>query len=128
MNFESSEASIKAYIEANWSLTPVIWDNDDTSISHKSTRVILIDGDSEQVTVGVNGCHRRYGIMMAQFFVFKNTGTAVIRSYCDNFANLFKTVKIDDTTFESPTIVRVGDEGKFFQMNVQAPFYVDIIT
>lgn len=126
MNFESCRSEVSKYIQDNWTTTRLLWDNTSERAAHGTTRIVILDGDSEQVTIGQNGCHRRVGILVAQFFVTKNTGTAQIRTWCDSFANMFKTVKIGDTTFESPTIVRVGDEGSFFQMNVQAPFYVDI--
>lgn len=132
MNFESCRNSIESYLNtqwlaSSWSAIPIIWDNTIDDVDGSKLKPFIFDGESEQTSLGAQGCHRRYGILIIQVFIPINTGTDVIEKYCDTLTNMFKAVNLGDAHFMSPTAVRVGNVDKvYFQKNVQAPFYVDI--
>ena len=126
MQFEQSRVEIVTQISSNWTVTDVQFDNQPMPLGDEYIRPVILDGDSNQISLGPTGLHRRVGVLIIQIFVLKDTGTKRTKELADMLSVLFKSVKLGDTQFESPTLVRVGQNQKYHQENFQVPFYVDI--
>jgi len=126
MLFDQCRVDVETEIQANWNETHVVYENEELKYADEYIRPAIIYGESNQVTLGPSGTHRRLGVLVIQIFVKENTGTRRIKFLADTLTPLFKSVKLGIIQFESPTLIRVGQNNGYYQENFQVPFYVDI--
>lgn len=89
-------------------------------------RFSVIPGESQQKSMG--GTNRRFrtvGIGMAQIFTGTETGTKTSNVLINAIVTAFRGVTDTSVVFRTPSVVRVGRTGKWWQVNVICPFYAD---
>ena len=127
MLFDQSRYDIENLLSTSWTETPVQIDNEPfDEDTEEYIYPIVLDGSSDQISLGPNAAHRRVGVLIIQIFVPKNTGTLRVKVLADMLSVLFKELKLNSIQFESPTLVRVGQNHRYHQENFQVPYYVDI--
>lgn len=110
---------------------PTVYDNQQHNEANKSLwcRLNVIFGDSEQVSIGAPSSQRfrTVGIMSAQLFLPANKGDKELYEMADYIIAAFKSITYSGVCFRTPSISRVGLNGNFWQLNVNCPFYFDVI-
>ena len=129
MSYDAARKSIQSYFAANWSATPVAYDNvaftppDDSEWVRLSIRNNL----SSQITIGSsNQTYRRRGIAFLQIFTPRDGGPELSATLTDTAVNIFEGQKTGPVVFESVNVNEVGntDDG-WFQVNVSASYRFD---
>lgn len=130
MTLEAERIAIESRFNTNWTTTTKAFDN----IPFKPptngdgwARLTILDGKSDQVSLNTDPTHRRVGVITVQIFVPKGTGTITVRTYADSIAAIFRNAVFSGIVCRSPFLVRVGQTGEWYQMNVIVPFFIDEI-
>ncbi len=86
-------------------------------------------GESILVSSGGTGSNRYRTPGQAVATVFHPIEHGIDDSYTlvDQIADVFRAVTSDGVTYQTPNVVTVGRSGKFWQTNVEIPFYADTI-
>jgi len=110
---------------------PTQYDNDPTEPDKTNLwcRLTMVDGDSNQVSLGSPGSnlHRTVGILYAQLFIPVGTGDKVIRAMAKKIYDKFLGLTDFGVRYKTPSIRKVGRDGSYWQLNVNCPFYTDDI-
>jgi hypothetical protein len=112
---------------------PLQYDNDKDFAQPESTkwgRVRITFDDAARADTGSPGAnrHRVQGMVMFQLFQPMSIGTKAGWTDSDGVKNAFISANTGGATFRTPTIVNVGRSGKWWQWNVNCPFYADDIA
>ncbi len=90
-------------------------------------RFTIIPNETEQVEFGIKKRFRQFGIATAQVFDEIGKGTKDINTLINdiNTSGVFRSVRVSGITYRTPSILRVGRVGPWYQVNVNVPFYAD---
>ncbi len=129
--FDAERSAFEGYLKANWTITPVAYDNVPFSPGDiPFIRVAIVGGKADQITLGTGPqLHRRPGLCIIQVFVKAGTGTKVANDLGDALCDIFRSQQLaTGIACGSPYPVRVGDDGRgWFQINVMIPYLNDAI-
>lgn len=126
MGFARVRQDIETYIKANWTYTPIHFDNVpfDIPADGKWIRVNIIPGTGFPETIGVDGYNLYVGRLSIAVFVPDNTGTATLLSYVDMLRDLFNRKKIGNVVFSAPSVVATMSPYEGYTNNiVDIPFW-----
>lgn len=87
----------------------------------------VLHGDSDQVEVGGGGRFRTNGVAFANVFAPVDTGDAAATQAADRIVAEFRAVTAGGVTYRTPSVRRVGRSGNWFQINVEIPWYADVV-
>ncbi len=89
----------------------------------------VIFGQSQQVSLGGPGQKRfrHIGLLTINIFAPVNTGDGAMLGTAGSVEALFRAVTVSGVVFQVPNVLRVGQDGKYYQIAVQCPFYADDI-
>lgn len=106
-----------------------LFDNQDEKppTSGRWIRFTITPGETIQVELGKLKRFRHFGIATAQIFDEIGKGTKDINILINaiNTAGIFRSVSVGGVVYRTPSILRVGRSGPFYQMNVNVPYYAD---
>jgi len=110
----------------------VQYDNDGAFVQPNNRRWIrfnILDGEAFQRTTGTNARFEYPGVIMIQIFTLADQGDAIARAMADTINTYFRrtrdTVGADKIVFKTPSYDPIGVEGRFWQTNVNIPFYFE---
>lgn len=90
------------------------------------SRWTILFGDTTQVSVGATNQYRTAGIAVAQLFVPIETGDERAMQLADVVFTSFKPVTVNGVVFRTPgPPTNEGRDNKWWQYNVNCPFYFD---
>lgn len=138
MNFEEFREFTETKFDADWTLTPVEWENvpeSDALLAAKEAktpwvRFTIRDGDGDRQTIGSSSRLNRYvGALIVQVFVAQKTGTATARTYAGLIAAIWDGYAGEPCLEFGPASITVAGETEgWFQFNVTTPFKNDDLT
>ncbi len=122
---------IRNFLTANWSATPLVWENEpyNPPATGVWAYIDLTGTLYEQKSLGAaddgTALNRwdEEGIIIVSFHAPKNSGTKAMRDHMENFANLFRGLILDSGKLEFERVSlgqgRPGDdEGRWYQIPV----------
>ncbi len=107
------------------------YDNDNTFVqpeSGKWARVSIQTIDSDLREIGQTKRTRNTGILFVQLFDDLGLGDKGLLALADIIVPLFRNIIVSGVTFQTPSVVRVGQSNKWYQINVHCPFHFDDIV
>lgn len=138
MGYLSETQAIRTLFNAGWdnATYPVEWPNrnfvppKDANGKPKAYARFSIASDplgAAQITLGTTATHRHTGIVFVSVFVPLDDGEVAALTLADTAAAIFRGQSTSGITFRSPSVVQVGPDGAYYQVNVSAPFWRDTI-
>ena len=127
--FEAERAAIEAKFATGWAnRTPVAFDNSRfiSPTAGSWVRLTIIPGDSFNASLGVNHV-RNVGIISLQIFVQEDSGTRQARQLADQAATILENQRFNGIRTRAASLARVGESGSYLQMNLNVPYYRDVI-
>ena len=122
MTLNEMRAALESYIVANWTDTPIAFDNDVFEKQEGSwIRCGLRPLRIENASLG-NVCQRIEALFTIQVFTPLNIGAGEAYGLSDKLIQLFSNQVIDGVNCYQATASYIGDEGYgWFQVNVSVP-------
>ena len=124
--------SVQKLFNTGWaSQTPVAYDNRpfDPKPDEAWVRLSMLHADGGQVSLGggIKNSFRRIGIISAQVFVPKNSGTETSDGYVQDIFNIFdgKNTSPENVIFREGSAREVGVDGVWFVNIVTFEFHYD---
>ncbi len=125
-SYSEEREIIETYFKEKWAkAAPVLFENS-KQIPPKTgayVRFLILDGTSEQASIGKTQLHRSQGMVQVQIFAKKGTGKAKVLELCDMVENIFSTTQLDSIQFRSAYTIQIGEVDQYWQANVLCPFY-----
>ena len=90
-------------------------------------RFSVLTGDTLQASLGASKRFRTVGVAVAQIFQPINQGDKDALVLADTIKSAFRATSISGVTFRTPSLRRVGRDAKWYQLNLNCPFYADEI-
>jgi len=135
MTYAVAHAAIRARFETQWAAaTPVQYPNVKFSIPETSwVRLNIAQAASDWVGMGDpgNNPERNFGQVTVQIFTESGAGEGAALAYADTVRGVFRSWRdaASGVRFEVPPYARqIGIDGKWYQINVVAPFKFDDFT
>lgn len=95
-------------------------------------RFTILPADTSQASIGGSATggqmFRTPGICIASLFAPYGSGDDALFALADLIAQKFRTTTYSGVVFRTPGIARVGRAGKWWQVNVTAPWYSDVFA
>ncbi len=106
-----------------------LFDNQDNEppTTGRWIRFTVTPGETEQVELGSSKRFRQFGIAVAQIMDEIGKGTKNINLLINaiNTSGIFRSVSVGGVVYRTPSVLRVGRVGNYYQVNVLIPFYAD---
>lgn len=131
MSTEDARQAIEARAAANWTTTPIRFENVPFQESAAPYMALFIlDGDGVQISLGTPAVRRWSGVILMQIFVQPDSGTKLARTYADSLGAIFDGQQFsagDSGTIRTgiPSIRPIGIQHGWYQVNVTIPFIRD---
>ncbi len=134
MGYEASFNAIRSRFQtvvanAQTPILPTGYDNDEKFVQPEKgpwARVTILIADSDLIELGQVKTHRHIGILFIQLFDDIGNGDKNLLTLFDVIDPLFRSQLFTGITYRTPTLKRVGQSEKWYQINVQIPFQFDI--
>lgn len=127
MTYAAALAAVENLLDQTWIETPIAWYNVDFDSENVPEWIRLsIDGiDSRQVSMGSesDNCHRFVGLITIQVFTRVNRGARRASELADKLVDTFTGKRVGDVQFMSASARYIGQNGNWFQVNVNCEFY-----
>lgn len=112
---------------------PVSYDNDKGFVAPENaawSRVSIAFDDAGRVDTGSPGAnrHRVQGMVMVQLFHPLAEGMKEGYTNADGVKVAFISANVGGAVFRTPQVLNVGRAGKWWQINVLCPFYIDDVA
>lgn len=122
---------IRARVKAQLATYTIAYDNAAFTppVTGAYLDVQVIFGEQIQVSLGSTGQKRfrQVGILNVGVNVPVNTGDADGLDIVDAITSAFRSITVSGVTFRTPSPLRIGQDGKYYRLAVQCPFYADHI-
>ena len=123
----SARESVYAQFISDWaSTTEVTLDNEnyDPPSDASWVRLIMRNNVTAQQTLAPVGFRKfnRFGIVFVQVFTKSDTATSTSDTLTSKARDVFEGKRLGGVDFRDVTIREIGVDGKWFQVNVEAPF------
>lgn len=132
MTYKAIEDAIRSRFNTQITIAKfvrTIFDNEDSEppTTGQWIRFTIIPGETEQVEFGIKKRFRQFGLATAQIYSEIGTGTKDINLLINaiNTSGIFRSVSVDGIVYRTPSVLRVGRVGNFYQVNCLIPFYSD---
>jgi hypothetical protein len=127
MSYDAQRIAVQNYVKANWSSTPIVYDENDPPVHQMQwIRVTFADAPSFQASIGGSSVRYRHpGLLIIEVYVTEDVGRGAATRYGDTIAALFRGRTVGDTLFRSPTVRQVGRDKGWYRVNVEIPFQRD---
>ncbi len=122
MSWANERQSIESRLSANWSTTPIAWENVDFEPPDNSSwiRATILNG--ETIYDRFSSKKRHLGIISIQIFSPLNQGASTARSYADTIKSIFDGQEFGGVSCQASSIVNVGNLNGWYQLNLNVPF------
>jgi len=125
MSFANERIEIENHLEKYWLSTPVDWDNIAFNQPNNKPwiRINILNGATEYRALQYK---KRYnGIINVQIFCPIKTGTSIARGYADDVCSIFDSQVFDSVSCDVASVTIVGADAKWYQINVDTPYWRD---
>lgn len=128
-SYATEQQAILTRIQDNWTEeVDVAWPNtqfDPAGAAHLEPIVNRQDAFNADLTPSPNRRVRHPGLLTLNVRVPLGTGDGEALRLADVAAALFRNVSFDGITFRAPTVRDIGEEGPWYRVQVDCPFYRD---
>ena len=133
--YQSVETVIGQQLVAEWSYTPVRYENveafDETIVGRPSLAigtdpfiaVKVMYNTSSAAEVGVNAIKRTWGNLLVEFYVKENEGTLQNQINLDRLSAIFEYQTISDIVFRDITVLKSAPHNGWYITPVMVRFY-----
>lgn len=123
-------STVEGRIQANWTTTPVDYDNARFTVPATAwIKVIIAENNSKQAELGGNVKRRRaLGVIYADVYAPVGRGGNEARVLADSFAALFRDFKSANLTCDEPSVRTMGEKNGWYQMTVNIPYRYDFFV
>lgn len=106
---------------------PVQWSNTaiDVRDNESFIKVTNVWGTSEQNTAGRNPRFRDHGTLMIGLFTPVDAGDKAALDAAVIVRAAMRSISIGDLTLQTPSIQKLGAQGKWYHINIACPWYAD---
>jgi hypothetical protein len=129
MTYKSEQAAIEARFQANYTETPVKYDNVDYKPTPGISWVELEVHTGDQMPISTGGpgdvLYRNTGIISIQVRTALNIGTQTGKNIADICAAVFRGQNFSSITCYGASITRLGMDDEWFLHNVSIPYFRD---
>jgi hypothetical protein len=91
-------------------------------------RVNIRPSVTSQTEIGNPVTFRTLGVMIVQLFAPFDTGDRDLLVLADKIVTVFRRVTADGVTYRTPTVLSIGRNKEWWQVNVNCPFQADTIV
>lgn len=133
--FEDEERAIQERLEANYFASPIKWDeaplDDDLIRGIGYIAVFILNGASQQISLGNHPVDRHPGVILIQSFTPEGEGSRTARTRFDLIDPIFKRKEFtlgDSGLIRTrvPSMTRVGTQDGWYQSNIEIPYIRDV--
>lgn len=133
MSYQTARLAIQAHVAANWTATPVAYDNDDFTPPDRAywSRLTVLNNGGGGRSIGKPiRLYRFDGIVLFQIFAPERKGTHTLEGHIDTAVAMFEATKLSGgVVFEDVFGVERGadPDGPWFRKDVLADFRFDVL-
>ena len=118
LSYDQAGQIIEAQFSANWTFTPIAYENVPPLDLTEAARPPLAEGSdpfialkiffgmSAAAEVGINAIRRSWGNLAVDFYTKEDLGSSINQTNIDNLTNIFEYTTISDIVFRDITILR----------------------
>jgi hypothetical protein len=128
MTTATAYSAIRAHLEANWTTTPLAWDNEEFAPTQDAAFVMVqVTGDQwDQMSIGagdrLDNRWEEEGELLLSVIVPTGTGTLLARQHAEALANIFRGLQLGEIEFRDISIglgVVAEDRGPWWLLPVR---------
>lgn len=123
MSYSLEKRNIEEFFIANWSHTPIMFENGESAESGDWVRLTIQNGDAFQASMGDNPAFRHIGVVFVQIYTKTDTGSGRALELADFVDALFRNLTLNNLRFKVPQVRRMPQNAEWFQINVSTEFY-----
>ena len=125
MSFVDERLAIEDRLQEFWNYTDIAWANVDFDVPNNNDwiKLNILNGNSNYRAI--DNKKRHTGVISVQVFSPVNTGTNKVREYSDTIASIFDSKTFSDVVCDVASIVTIGADDRFYQVNVTIPYWRD---
>ena len=123
MSYTQEKQDIEDFFRANWSHTPIAFENGEMDSDGEWVRLTIVNGDAFQASMGDNPAFRYPGVVYVHIRTRKDIGSGRAIQLADYVDNLFKNLVLTNLRFKVPQIRRNPSTNEWFQIVVSTEFY-----
>ncbi len=130
--FYDAASAIRSRMQANWSATPIVWENTPSEPTPGTAFVFLeiLNADAFQASIGAptSRLYRHTGVIQAHVFTPVNKGTKDALQHADAIAAIFRGQTFSGVLCFAPRIgggELADDDGNWWRVTVSIPFQFD---
>lgn len=123
MSYAQEKKDIEEYFLLNWTETPVVMENGESSESGDWVRLTIQHGDALQVSMGDNPAFRHIGVVYVEIFTATDAGSGRAVELADIADQLFRNLVLTNLRFKVPQVRKVPSETEWYKINVSTEFY-----
>lgn len=121
MSYLQEQIDIETFFQANWTETPIVFENGVSLESNEWVRLTVLSGVAKRVTMGDDPAFRHSGVVFVQIYTALDEGAARAKALADAVENLFREALVGTIRFGVPQ-VRRGPVSEWYQINVSTDF------
>lgn len=126
MTYQTERAAIEAYLKAQWSDTPIIFDAQKGKAAADTIRLTINNGSAVQGSIGRGANRLDYvGVVQIQIFTEAGKGSAGWRGYAETLDGIFRDARL---TTAGAAITAVNQEFIRFSPQQQHPYVSGTVT
>lgn len=123
MSYAQEKKDIEEYFRANWSHTPIEFENGEADYDGEWVRIVVLNGESFQASMGDNPAFRHIGVVYVHIRTKKDIGSGRALELADLVDGLFRILVLGDIKFRVPQIKRAPSNTEWFQISVSTEYY-----
>lgn len=123
MSYLQEKKDIEKFFIANWTATPILFENGESRDSGDWVRLTIQNGDAFQATMGDDPYFRFPGVLYVQIFTPTDIGSGRALGLADQVDSLFRNKVLGNIRFKVPQVKKVPSDSEWYQVNVSTEFY-----
>lgn len=123
-------STVESRIQANWTATPVDYDNTVFTVPTTAwIKVVITDNSTRRAELGTGVKNRRaLGVIFADVYAPVGKGSNAAKVIADSFATLFRDFKTANLTCDEPNVKTLGEKDGWYRLVVGVPYRYDFLV
>lgn len=126
MTFADAQKYIESRFAANWTLTPIAWQNVEYEPTAGTAYVEfgVFEADSQVVSIGTL-LYRNPGLISVNIYLPLNRGLQAAKGYGDTVKTIFAGQNFNGITCRAVSLATLGEHNGWHVVNASVPFFWD---